>query len=424
MIRAALLCLLCMVAQIAPAASLQELLERDHLRLKTWLEPAESIVVGQEVRLVVEVATRRWFAGGTRIRHPEVTNLVILQRDNFATNLSRQESGQTWVVQQWRLELYPQAGGLFLIPPLTLELAVNDATAGIVRGQLQSAALDFSATIPQLMSAAQSWLAAPQFSVEQGFNRELESLSPGDAFTRTIKLQAGELNSMMLPTFRDNALPGLASYPANPKLQDRSNRGAATAIRTEVITYVVEQPGQYQLPAVNYYWWNTATQSAEIATLEAITVDAGVAVASSTKDQPAASLPSFPLRWLWLLAVPILLIAWYRIYRRRIDTDVLGAALQALKQGRRSQGLGMLYAWLNRAQPGPNWLSLRSTAQAWEDPSSQGAIEEIITGVYGKTSADDQSGPANINLNPSQTHREESWWARPATTRRVDYQPR
>ena len=60
------------VSATTTATSLEGLLESDQLRLRSWLQPEADIVVGEEVRLTIEVATRRWFAGGTRIRPPEV----------------------------------------------------------------------------------------------------------------------------------------------------------------------------------------------------------------------------------------------------------------------------------------------------------------------------------------------------------------
>ena len=96
-----LLLLLCSSAVIGQ--TLQGLMDDDQLRLRSWLQPKEGIVVGQELQLIIEISTRRWFAGGTAIHPPEVNNLVILRRNQFATNLSRREEGATWVVQQWQL---------------------------------------------------------------------------------------------------------------------------------------------------------------------------------------------------------------------------------------------------------------------------------------------------------------------------------
>ena len=206
------------------ATSLQDLLDNDQLRLRNWLEPAGNIVVGQEVTLVIEISTRRWFAGGTRIHHPEVHNLVILQRDQFATNLSRQENGQTWVIQQWNLELYPQQEGVYQVPSLQLGLAVNHASAGIIRGSLETVPLEFSASVPTLLREADSWLATPLFEVNQSFDRELRQLQPGDAFTRTISLRATHVSAMMLPVPALQQLSGLSAYATKRRSRPAKRR--------------------------------------------------------------------------------------------------------------------------------------------------------------------------------------------------------
>ncbi len=374
-----LLALVFALAQSAAATTLQDLKNRDQLRLRSWIEPSENISVGQEVKLVVEVATRRWFAGGTRIRHPEVPNLVVLQRDGFATNLSRQEEGQTWVVQQWHLEFYPQIESRFEIPALKLELAVNDAQAGIVRGELQTEPQSFVASVPVLMREVSNWLAAPAFSVEQRFDRELTELAPGDAFTRTITLRATQLTAMMLPAIDAENIAGLTAYPANPTLESRSNRGEATAIRTQTITYVVEQSGQYQLPALNFHWWDTQAGAAKLASLDSVTIDAGESAASAA--EPQAKAAETPLKWLPLLAVlPLIALLWW-IRGRPGQVDRLKLAQALLRRGRIEDALREIYGWLNREKPKPDWLSLRSVAKA-ADPATETAIEALLDSAY------------------------------------------
>jgi len=51
-------------------------------------------VPGQKVTLTLEIATDRWFAGGTRIGIPEVPGLVILQTEQFASNASETHNGR------------------------------------------------------------------------------------------------------------------------------------------------------------------------------------------------------------------------------------------------------------------------------------------------------------------------------------------
>ena len=372
------------------ATTLHDLLENDQLRLRNWLEPADNIVVGQEVTLVIEISTRRWFAGGTRIHHPEVHNLVILQRDQFATNLSRQENGQTWVIQQWNLQLYPQQEGVYQVPSLQLGLAVNHASAGIIRGSLETVPLEFSAGVPTLLREADSWLATPLFEVNQSFDRELRQLQPGDAFTRTISLRATHVSAMMLPVPALQQLSGLSAYAANPVLQDRSNRGQATAERVEKITYVVERAGHYQLPALEFYWWDTSTQQVQVASVAAVDIDAGT-TAAAVNDNLGDSKFRIQPHWLLVPLALLLILAVRKRWRNRPSSSnsgtLLRAANRALRQGDTGKALQLLYAWLNNEHSEGDWLSLRDSSSAGDNRALARQVDAMLAAAYGRQQA-------------------------------------
>ncbi len=357
------------------AAGLDALLAEDRLRVRSWLEPAENIVRGQEVRLVMEVSTPRWFAGGTGIRAPEVPGLLILRRNEFAVNLSRREAGATWVVQRWQLELYPQREGDYELPPVTLSLAVNDAALGIVRGELSTEALAFSAEVPAAVRELERWLATPSLAIRQRFDRSLQGLVPGDAFTRSIELEASRVTALMLPELVQEELPGLAVYPDLPELEDRGNRGQATALRRQSATYVVEQPGQYRLPEQAVYWWNTDTGGLETAVLPAVEIDAGAVVA----DTPSAALPAHWLGWLLAVLGLLLLAALLRRASHR-PARPLRLARRALSRGDARAAARALYSWLNSRPGTPGWLSLRSSAA---EAGAAEAAEQLLAAAYG-----------------------------------------
>lgn len=371
--------MLLLLALPSSAATLDELRAADKLRVSTWVEPEAGIVLGQEVRLVIEVSTPRWFAGGTRIKAPEVDGLVILRRNDFAINLSRREGADTWVIQRWELELYPQREGNFALPPVRLQLAVNDEDAGIVRGEIQTGPLAFSAATPEAMRGIERWLATPSLQISQGLDRDPAALVPGDAFTRTLEIRATHVTSMMLPEPAFTTPAGLAAYPDLPELSDRSNRGEATAIRRQSITYVVVEPGQYQLPGVELPWWNTATGQRETAVLPTLAIDAGEAGFSSAVSAPT---------WLWpaLVAAAVITAVLLLASRRlRREPDPLNAAARALARGDAGAATRALYAWLNRARGKPGWLSLRESAAAvGESP----AADKLLASSFGKSHLD------------------------------------
>lgn len=309
-----------LLAQASPA-SLEELQQADRLLLSAHLIPEEDLVPGQKLKLILEIATDRWFSGGTRIRLPEVSGLVVLQTEQFASNSSENRRGKSWVIQRWTLDVYAQRPGEFTIPPMILELAVNDGASGTVQGQLLSPAVDFTVTLPPALEGEQHWVAAPSFKVEQHFDRDLEGLIPGDAFERQIIVEAADVLAMMLPELTLTDIPGLAAYPAPPELVNRSNRGETIAQRKLTISYVVEAEGEYLLPEKDFLWWDTQSADLQVLSLApvAFTVGQPVAVSESNiartrldRDQwlviTAAALGLLGLLWLLYKLYPRLLL--------------------------------------------------------------------------------------------------------------------
>jgi hypothetical protein len=272
---AAALLLLFLLPNVSWSASLAQLQTEKHIEIGAELVPFNDIVVGQRVEMIISIATDRWFAGGTRLEIPEVDGLVIIQTNNFASNSSENRKGQSWVVQRWSLDVFPQRSGTFTIPSVDARISINDEKAGDVKGTLHSPSLKLQASVPTALAKAQHWVAAPDYKVSQSFDRELTGLKAGDAIERTIVFEATDVMAMMLPSWQSEDLPGLAVYPQPPSLTNSSNRGSMIAKRVEHISYIAEDPGQYQLPARDYYWWDTRKGELQIRFLPAVDISVG-----------------------------------------------------------------------------------------------------------------------------------------------------
>jgi hypothetical protein len=302
-----LLALLCALAisVSAAATTVEKLLDDNRLQLRSWLLPAQDIVPGQQIKLTIEVATDRWFSGGTRIKIPEIPGLVILQTDDFASNSSEQRRGQSWVVQRWSLEVYAQNDGQFKIPPMTVRVKVSGDNGQNIEGEVRAPALEFFAARPATLSRAEYWVAAPRYAISQSFDRTLEGLQVGDAIQRQIDFRAGDVMAMMLPAFSEDGIKGLTAYPEPPVLNNNSNRGTVTASRTERIVYIAEEPGEYRLPAQDFYWWDTTTAQVQMLTLPSVDILVGTSGVSKQESKPS---PGTGFRFLapWLIGLVML----------------------------------------------------------------------------------------------------------------------
>jgi len=352
-------------AQSQELQTLESLQQDGRLSLKIWIEPTDNIVARQQVNLIIEVATDKWFTGGTRIGRFEIVDSIALQREKFAVNSTRVVAGQTWSVQQWALTLYPQRGGDFEIPaiPVTLSIASDDPLSSI-EGDLLTRPLRFTAQLPTALQPISSWVASPKFSVTEQFNRSLESLKPGDALIRTIRMAAEDLPAMMLPKMNMQDISGIGLYRKLPELADKVNRGDYLAERTEVLTYVFESTGDYQLPSEIFYWWDTRSSELREITLPEHRLE----VLGASSAEPVDDSTSGSQRWDWRLllqgfgmfVVLFGLIVVLRRLRTQRNTDdskartkmseshLRRAFIRACRKQQGAQAISLLYQYLDR----------------------------------------------------------------------------
>ncbi len=313
-LRGALLAPLLLVALQGHGMTVEELQSSGRLEIKAGVQPETEIVVGQKVVLFIELATDRWFSGGTRVSVPEVPGLVILQTEKFATNASELRAGQNWVIQRWSLDVFPQREGDFSVGPIAVTVSVSHEDAGVVSGDLESPPVSFTVTRPSALEQVKQWVSAPEYRVTQSFDRTPGDLQVGDAIEREIVFEASDVMAMMLPGVQPEQMPGLAAYPSPPILENNNNRGTATARRVERTSYLAEAPGSYQLPAREYVWWNTSTQRMALLTLPATEI----VVAGSAEPASGSAKPNRNLNWRHLLSfagallLALLLLNWAR----------------------------------------------------------------------------------------------------------------
>jgi hypothetical protein len=326
-----LLALLVCQATTGIASSVEELQGAGRLQVASSISPTEDLVPGQKITLTLQIATDRWFTGGTRIGIPEVPGLVILQTEQFASNASENRDGVSWVVQRWTLDVFPQRAGDFTIPPIRVQVKVNADESDAIEGALYTLPIHFSTAVPEALANVGHWVAAPAFEVRQGFDRPLEALEVGDAFELEVVFEAEDVMAMMLPTVTPEKLPGLAAYPSPPVLNNSNNRGQARASRTQRISYVVEAQGQYLLPARDYFWWDTRSAQLQLLSLPATEITVGTASAPAK----GRSWDISPRQFIPVLAGLALLagigwLAWK--WLPRLPLARCGAALSALWQ--------------------------------------------------------------------------------------------
>ncbi|EOA8957612.1 hypothetical protein ACIMS1_003235 [Vibrio harveyi] len=270
---------------LANAQDIQDLQRSDNVELLAWVgkqgagadtKEAPKFSVNEQVILYIEVATPRWFTGGTRIGSVEIPNVIAKQRNQLATNYTERKGGQTWSRQRWEITLYPQVSGQFVIPPVAVGVQVSAPDGSKVAGTLYTLPIKFEASMPSgLLSDESEWFTATKVSVDQKWTTSNDELKVGDAITRTITINAQDSLSVLLPDLLSNdSTASYQAYPQPNRLDDKQTRGDYQSSRIEESVYVIQQGGEFTLPEHTFQWWNSQSKQLETVVIEGKTFKA------------------------------------------------------------------------------------------------------------------------------------------------------
>lgn len=360
---------------LANAQDIQDLQRSNDVELLAWVgkqgagadaKEAPKFNVNEQVILYIEVATPRWFTGGTRIGSVEIPNVIAKQRNQLATNYTERKGGQTWSRQRWEITLYPQASGQFVIPPVAVGVQVSAPDGSKVAGTLYTQPIKFEASMPSgLLSDDSAWFTATKVSVDQKWTMSNDELKVGDAITRTITINAQDSLSVLLPDLLSNdSTASYQAYPQPNRLDDKQTRGDYQSSRIEESVYVIQQGGEFTLPEHKFQWWNSKSKELETVVIEGKTFKAKHTFKSFVRAYSGWLIGSAVT--LFVLVIAALSIhRYYRsrptppwlVFRRMVKANRWGAARASLYKQLRSNtgGLEMSKAsdsdvWQKRSQ--------------------------------------------------------------------------
>ncbi|MBR9873154.1 MAG: protein BatD [Vibrionaceae bacterium] len=370
---------------LAFAQDINDLKRNNDVEIKAWVGKATTdeenrtspnFSVNEQVILTIEVATPRWFTGGTRIGSVEIPDVIAKQRNQLAINFTERKGGQTWSRQRWEVTLYPQVSGDFVVPPIAVGVQVSAPDGKNVSGTLYTQPIRFSASLPSgLLSDNTPWFAATHVDVKQEWATSSEPLKVGDAITRQITITAQDSLSVLLPDLlKGESNDRYQTYLQPHQLTDTQTRGDYQSTRTEQSVYVIQQGGELTLPAHEFQWWNSETQQ-----LESIVIE-------GKSFQAKHTLKSFVKAYfVWIIGLIttlvlgiILFLAIKRYYRSRPVPPWLSLH-RLLKENRWGEARAILYRQLRvntselemrNADSSDSWQKSSTRMQSGEHSSS------------------------------------------------------
>jgi len=341
--------------------------------VRTTLDPATGAVVGQPVRLLVDVLFRGAMPRPPRVRIGDVPGAQILRFETQAVTTTDRIDGEAYAGQRFEFVVFPRRGGALEIPgaEVTLLDAAGDP-AGVASGEKAQLAV----TVPPGIDASGPVLAANTVRAAQTWQPDpaAASLEPGGALTRTIRREAAGVPALGMADFAFTAPDGVRVYVDPPQAEDRVNRGEVHSVRNDRVTYVFEKEGRYDLPALTQPWWDLDDRTARAETLPGARVTIAHAAPSAARQAAdparrwvrigAAALAAAAVVLLLRALVPKLLALARERRRRFAESEASARAVlrRTAVGGDAAATYRALVAWLERLPP-ESCRAVRNDAQ-------------------------------------------------------------
>jgi len=271
-----LLLLVVLVIAACPAAA--------QVVVRTTLKPDSGVVLGQHVRVLVDVLFSGEMERPPRVTMTDTSGAQILRYESQATTLNENVDGKDRVGQRFEFALYPRRGGRLEVPAPQV---VTFDRGGAETGRIAGTPVTLEVSVPAGVDPSKPVVAANGFTLEQSWQPDpTGAFKAGDAIVRTIVRRAPDVPGMAMLDLDFPAPPGVRVYREPPQTDDRVDRGDLTGQRTDRVTYVFEGGGSFPLEAVVQPWWDLTSARLRRAAGSGVTL----AVAAAAPTTPYANV--------------------------------------------------------------------------------------------------------------------------------------
>ncbi|MEZ5582657.1 MAG: hypothetical protein R3F37_07725 [Candidatus Competibacteraceae bacterium] len=281
--------------------------------------------VGQRIVVEIDLLSTGFTFSNQQFDLPDLPGVVSIPPDNATLNLSESIDGETWQGMRYQLSLFVLKPGAIELLPLSVSFSVAMGYGSEPEPfRFTSEPLRIEVKLPPNAEGLVGLVTTSRFALQTDWQPEPTGLKVGDALTLTVQRRAADVPGAAIPPFELATVDGLTAYPAEPEISDSTARGDLTGERIDKVTYVLQKPGDYQVPGSTVHWFDPTTKtlhSEEIAPLEFTVVPNPDTKLSPTKTAiPEAGIRT-GFRWAWFIMAVLVLVMggrwiWLRVCAR------------------------------------------------------------------------------------------------------------
>jgi hypothetical protein len=347
--------------------------------IRARLVPSDHVIVGQPVRLEVDVLVPNYFTGAPDFPSFELDGAIVTLSEDRPAHLNERIKGVAYAGIGRFYVIYPEQPTEFNLPPVQISVPYALNPPETARATLPLPPLRFRAVLPPEARGLDYFLPTSQLKIRQTWSGPLNQIRAGDSLTRTVTVTAEKMQAMLIPPVPLDAPEGVRVYPREPHVDDQKSEIGEflQGVRAEKASYLFTKAGDYTLPAIEVTWWDLSSRKLTSSKIPATTihVSESSAYVSELPPQPENTAPVQAPRHTWRRYRPFLiascialavvaLLAWavrrwgsqvassYRALKARRQNSeghYWHSFKQACHQNNARRSYALLLAWLSRA---------------------------------------------------------------------------
>lgn len=296
-----------------------------------------EVWAGEQITLDLDLKTSEQSFANIFFDIPEVSGAFLLRTDSSTSKLSERRGSETWQVLRYPLSLFVPQGKTITVPAFEVRFQTSGGFGTEPTDhRLSTPELRISVSQPPGVDPGDLVVSSPGLQVDYSWDMPADPVKPGDAVTLTVQRRSQKVSAMLLPPVPVFETPGLASYPAAPELEDRSNRGSLTGERTDRITWIVEEAGVYDIPPIRFRWWDPQREQLRDQLIDGASFEVIAPPGAAPDTQHTPPRDGFPGRsalfWIALALALCAVLYWQRDRLALIRQRVLPKPRTLLKR--------------------------------------------------------------------------------------------
>lgn len=256
-----------------------------------WEHPGKAYVQGQ-LNLIIRIYHRGNLVEAA-LDEPRVKDMPV-NRIGGDLQGARSKEGLQYQTIERRYALFPQKSGTLTIPPVALQVRIQQPQRQTSRGlaygpysrgkllTLNSKPLTIEISPPAPDFTGSTWLPSDAVTLSRNGLPE-GPINRGDAINMQINLSALGLTGAQLPEVQIKGLnKQFKLYPDQPAFADRSADGLSIeGSRVQTFVLIAAEAGSLEIPEIEVAWWDRKNDRQQTASLPAVSIEV-----LATKSEP------------------------------------------------------------------------------------------------------------------------------------------